>query len=339
MKNECITITGVGSYLPEQIVQNYEIPGLRAANKMYIKFWGTKTRRRMQPHEELTDMGVASLTNAMEMAGCQAEHLDAILVASSNICEQESEESRALFPRLATRLRNRIGALNAVAIDIEAGCAGFVVGLDVAVNYLKVARFRRVAVVTIDAFSRILDHSDPSGIIFGDGSGAAIVERTSTGFGYIHSTFESDTSHYSLAGVKWKLPSQGGGFFKPYFFVDTSLKMAEFVPKLVPRAVRRLLKESGITQDKIDLFLLHQPGRYLIEQWRKELGISVDEAPEVHQQYACLSSSSVIVTLDTVVRDNRLKSGDMFLIAGVGIGWLWGAHLWKWNGPIQNRAI
>ena len=109
--------------------------------------------------------------------------------------------------------------------------------------------------------------------------------------------------------------------------------MAEFVPKLVPRGINRVLKESGIPQEEVDMFFLHQPGRYLIEQWKKELGLSADEAPDVHGQYACLSSSSVIVTLDKVVRENKLQAGDMFVMAGVGIGWLWGAHLWRWNGP------
>lgn len=338
MKNECISMTGVGSYLPEQVVYNHEIPGFHSASEMYSKFWSTVARRRMQPDESLTDMGIRALTNAMKMAGIEVADLDIILVGSSNICEHESVDSRAIFPRLATRIRNRIGAQYAVALDIEAGCASFVVGLDTAVNYLKVGRFRRAAVVTIDAFSRILDSGDPSGMIFGDGSGAAIIERMPCGYGYIHSTFESDSTHYSLAGVKWKLPRQGGGCFKPYFYVDTSLKMAEFVPKLVPRAIRNLLQETGIQKEDVELFFLHQPGRYLIEQWKKELGLSVSKAPDVHRKYACLSSSSVIVTLDEMARENKLKSGDFFVMAGVGIGWLWGAHIWQWSGPTVTMS-
>lgn len=333
MNNETISITGVGSYLPEQVVYNDQIPGFHRAKEMYANFWGTVARRRAEPHENLTDMGVKSLASALEMAGLDVKDIDILLVGTSNICEYESVDTRTIFPRLSVRIKKSIGAENAVPLDIEAGCASFVVGLDTAVSYLKIGKFRRAAVVTIDVFSRILDPGDPSAMIFGDGSGAAIVETTSNGYGYISSVFESDSTHYSLAGVKWKSPSQRTGLYKPYFYVDANLKMAEFVPKLVPRAIRKVLQQTGIQKEEVKLFFIHQPGRYLIEQWKKELGLDSDKAPDVHRKYGCLSSSSVIVTLDETARQDKLKKGDLIVMAGVGIGWIWGAHIWRWSGP------
>jgi len=331
-----LSITGTGSSLPQRVVSNEEIPGYRAANGMWRQFWGVKNRYMLSEHEDLVDLGSKAVLNALEMAGLAPRDLDVIIVGSSMAAGLATADSPSMFPRPGARIRNRLGADRAVALDVEAGCASFIVGLEMAASYIRSGRFERVAIVTVDVLSRILDLTDPSGIIFGDGSGAAIVERSGEEKGYIHSRIFSDSSYYDLAGVKWKLPKEGVKNYRPYFYVDSSLKMTEFVPQIVPKAIRHLLKDTGMKPDDIDLFVLHQPGRFLLEQWKKELGLTAERAPDIHEECACLSSSSVAVTLDRVVRDGRLKKGCRFIMAGAGIGWTWGAHLWVWQGPDQK---
>ncbi|MBI3592102.1 MAG: hypothetical protein HY099_01205 [Nitrospirae bacterium] len=101
-------------------------------------------------------------------------------------------------------------------------------------RYLLSGRLKRALVVSADGFSRLLDRTNPAGLIFGDGAGAAVIERLPQGYGFIHSVSESDSTHYELAGVRWAHPNEGNNIFKPFFYVDGGRRMAYFVPKLVP---------------------------------------------------------------------------------------------------------
>ncbi len=332
MQDETITITGVGSYLPPQAIKNEEIPGYQLTDEMWNKFWGTCNRHRLSSEDNFVKMGVRSIENALEMAELQPEDLDAILVSTSIAVGLEDGHSMSMFPRPAVRVRNRLKACRAVPLDIDAGCASFLIALETAITYISSGKFDRIAIVAIDCFSRILDNTDPTGILFGDGSGSVIIEKKSGGHGYVHSCHFSDSSNYDLVGAHWTHPRQGEGQYRPYFYFENSPRTHEFLPHLVPKSIRQVLKGANLRTDEIDLFVLHQPGKILIDEWRREFNLTADNQPVIHNECACLSASTMPITLDHAVRNGQLEKGQRILFAGFGIGWTWGAHIWEWNG-------
>ena len=326
-------MTGVGSYLPGKILTNEDIPGYKIRDDKWQSFWGTDRRYSLRRNERVLDMAERSALNALDMAGLTPDLIDIIVSCSSNISELDNDNPSAMFPKIGTLVRKKLKAKNAVAYDVESGCSGFIVGMETAVRFMQRGPFKRALVISADAASKVLDYSIPSGVIFGDGSGAAVLDSTHGIKGYLHSSIMTDSTHNKQAGVYWNSVYCNKNEFRPLFFVNRKLKMRDYVPALIPRVVKKLLGEANYEKEDVGRFILHQPGRYILNQWKERLGLSHETAPDIHSECACLSSSSVSVTLDRVIRGEELLPGNNFVIAGVGVGWTWGAHLWKWQGP------
>src|SRR5512136_1043362 len=169
MGNKRLGLLGTGSFLPEKVLSNFDLEKILDTNDEWIyKRTGIKERRIAAPHVNASDLAKEASLRAMEMAGISPKDLDLIVMTTMT--------PDTCCPAGANWLEAKLGADRAVSFDVTAACSGFVFGLSVAEQYLKVGTFKTALVASVEIMSRTLDWTDrESCILWGDGSGAAVL--------------------------------------------------------------------------------------------------------------------------------------------------------------------
>ena len=317
-------IWGTGSALPKRIVTNDDLSKIMDTSDEWIKSRTGIGARHIATEETLTDLAFHASLQALEEAGALPEELDMILAATLS--------PDNVFPSLSCELQRELGAVNAVAFDINAACSGFLFALQTADAYIKSGRYKNILVVGGEILSKMMDWNDRSTcVLFGDGAGAALVKADSD-FGILGISQGSD-------GAKGQaLTCENRRINNPYMKNSTDLsytnmngqEVYKFAVRTVPKAILEALGEAGLTVSDIDLFILHQANIRIIESVAKRLKVPMEKFPTNLQECGNISAGSVPVLLDEINRAGRIKKGDKIVLAGFGGGLTWGAAVLEW---------
>ena len=317
-------ICGTGSALPKRIVTNDDLSKIMDTSDEWIKSRTGIGARHIATEETLTDLAFHASLQALEEAGALPEELDMILAATLS--------PDNVFPSLSCELQRELGAVNAVAFDINAACSGFLFALQTADAYIKSGRYKNILVVGGEILSKMMDWNDRSTcVLFGDGAGAALV-KVDSDFGILGISQGSD-------GAKGQaLTCENRRINNPYMKNSTDLsytnmngqEVYKFAVRTVPKAILEALGEAGLTASDIDLFILHQANIRIIESVAKRLKVRMEKFPTNLQECGNISAGSVPVLLDEINRAGRIKKGDKIVLAGFGGGLTWGAAVLEW---------
>ncbi len=320
-----VRLLGTGAHLPVSVVTNEEIARACGVEPAWIReHVGFVERRRAEPHEASSDLGVAAARQALERAGVAPSAVDLV------ICATVTPDH--LFPSTAALIAQRLGIHGAGAFDLQAGCAGFVYGVVIAAQSLSSGLARRVLVVGTDVVSRLVDQHDPTvAPIFGDGAGAAVFGPASdTGQGLQAACLGSDGGGAGLLRVP------AGGSRQPHA-TDApggARALAMRGPQLFKSAVRhsvaaarRVLEVARIRPDDVDLVVPHQSSPRLLEATARALGLPLDRVLINLERYGNTSCASLPIALDEAATTGRLAPGRSILLLGFGAGLTWGAGL------------
>ena len=317
-------ICGTGSALPKRIVTNDDLSKIMDTSDEWIKSRTGIGARHIATEETLTDLAFHASLQALEEAGALPEELDMILAATLS--------PDNVFPSLSCELQRELGAVNAVAFDINAECSGFLFALQTADAYIKSGRYKNILVVGGEILSKMMDWNDRSTcVLFGDGAGAALV-KVDSDFGILGISQGSD-------GAKGQaLTCENRRINNPYMKNSTDLsytnmngqEVYKFAVRTVPKAILEALGEAGLTVSDIDLFILHQANIRIIESVAKRLKVPMEKFPTNLQECGNISAGSVPVLLDEINRAGRIKKGDKIVLAGFGGGLTWGAAVLEW---------
>jgi 3-oxoacyl-[acyl-carrier-protein] synthase-3 len=235
-----------------------------------------------------------------------------------------------------------LGARNAAAMDITAACSGFIYGLETAAGLLAMdTRRKRALVIGSELLSRFTDWNNRgSCILFGDGAGAVLVEKTDAPQagpgrrGLVRTIIGADGS-----GAEY-LVIRRGGSREPYRTGETvdippHLEMNgqavyNFAVKAVTETIERLLQDEGITIDAVARIVPHQANARIVQAAGKRLGIPEEKFYLNIEEYANTSSASIPIALDELNRAGELRRGDLVLTVGFGGGLTYGGNLIVW---------
>lgn len=323
-------IAGTGIYLPKKILTNSDLEKTLDTNDEWIRArTGIQERRIACEDESASTMAVHAAREAMAEAKVEAESIDMIIVCTST--------PDILYPATACLAQKELGANRAVAFDITAVCSGFVFGLSVAEQFIKMGRFMNVLVIGSEINSRIMDWSDRSTcILFGDGAGAALIKRSesSSPIGVLSSHIHSD-------GEKGDLLCVPGGFSKSEICHE-DIDQKQFYLKMegqavFKHAVKRMvevteeaLKFNDLTANDISLLVPHQANIRIIESVGAKLGLSADKVFVNIQKYGNTGAASIPIAIHEARKEGRVRSGDLMLLTVLGAGLTWGAAAVRW---------
>ena len=323
-------ISGTGSALPARRVENQEVADLLGKDSSYIyRVSGIRTRYWAESQDNCSSLAQQASCQALDQAGITPNDLDAIIVSTTS--------PEMVFPSTACLLQARLGISGIPAFDCSASCSGFLYGLSMADCFLRAGQFQRCLVVASEVKSRTLDHKDLStAILFGDGAGAAILERsTFPDHGIVSIRLHADGQHHDLVKIS------GGGSRQPLsqaVLDDRAHTLRIQGSRLYRIAVRRLqqavvehLAEEKWQIVELDQAIFHQANGRMIAQLCRMLGIASERCVTMIEQVGNTSSASIAMALDYANRNQRLLKGDRILLGTFGGGLTWGTALIRWG--------
>jgi 3-oxoacyl-[acyl-carrier-protein] synthase-3 len=326
-------MTGIGSAYPERRVTNFDLSKRVETNDEWIRErTGIVERRVSQPgkeSEQNSSLGYRAAIRALEMAGKTADDLDGIIYAT---CSPDTP-----VPTSSCWLQKKLGARRAWALDVGAACSGFVYGTSVADQFLRAGNAKTLLVVGAEVLSPLVDWDDRNScILFGDGAGAAVLERTDAS-----SQRRILSTHLGSDGDLWELfyiPGGGSNLEITPANVDQKLnKMRMKGKEIFKVAVKTLadyavqaLEANGLGPADLDWIVPHQANLRIIEAVAKRLDFPMEKVIVNIDRYANTSAATVPTALDEAVRDGRVKPGQLVLLDVFGAGLTFGSVLMRW---------
>lgn len=319
-----VRIMGTGSALPERHVTNEELARLVDTSDEWIRERTGIGGRYVSTGETVAELAARACTAALANAGKEAAQVDLVLVAT---CSPEDAT-----PCVACQVQDRIGAGNAVAFDLNAACSGFLFALHTAWAYIASGIYRNALIAGGEVLSKIVDWEDRSTcILFGDGAGAVYVEKCEEG-GILSFVQHSDGNRgnvLSCGNRQIRNPYFCGESGEKYIRMD-GREIFSFAVRQVPKAVEEGLEKAGLAVSDVDLFVLHQANKRIIEGIARRLSTDAEKFPMNLQKTGNTSSASIPMLLDELNQSGRLKRGMKIVLSGFGAGLTWGACVLEW---------
>lgn len=321
-------ITGTGSAVPEMIRTNFDLEKMVDTTDEWITTrTGIRERRIAADGEYTSTFATRAAERALEMAGVAAEDIDLIIVATIT--------ADFPFPATACIVQSNLGANKAAAFDISAACSGFVYGLSLADNAIRSGAARKALVIGAEVLSRIIDWTDRNTcLLFGDGSGAVVIEACEGDQGILSTHLRSDGSYWEL------LYQPGCGSRNPavqktlderkIFLMMQGNEVFKLAVRAMEDAALQALEMNGLTPADISIFIPHQANRRIIDAIGKRLGLGDDKVYVNLDRYGNTSAASIPLALDEANRAGRIRAGDIVLFDAFGGGLTWGSALVRW---------
>ncbi|PTD97891.1 beta-ketoacyl-ACP synthase III [Pseudothauera lacus] len=313
-------IAGTGSYLPGTAVSNNDLVarGVDTSDDWVVERTGIRTRHLAEAGQSASDLAFIAAQRAIDAAGCAADDIDLIIVATST--------PDYIFPSTAALLQAKLGIRNGCpAFDVQAVCSGFVYALTVAEKFIRSGSNKRALVVGAEVFSRILDWSDRGTcVLFGDGAGAVVLEASEMP-GIRASALHADGSHHGILNVPGAVC--GGQVTGDPFLRMDGQAVFKFAVKVLGDVALEVLEQAGALPAQVDWLIPHQANIRILQATAKRLGMSMERVISTVDRHGNTSAASIPLALDLAVRDGRILHGHRVILEGVGGGFTWGAVL------------
>jgi 3-oxoacyl-[acyl-carrier-protein] synthase-3 len=317
-----IGITGLGVNVPDRVVTNDDLARyVDTTDEWSVERTGIRERRMATEDEALTDIALPAARAALEDAGAAAADIDLLICATVT--------PDMMFPTSSALMADALGAEDAAAYDLLAGCTGFMYAVAQAYGMLAAGLSRRALVIGGDVLSSILDWTDRSTLVlFGDGAGAVVMEPVERG-GFLGFELGADGG----GGVHLQLPGSGSRKFEnPEALLRMNgREVFKFATRVLVSSAEAVLAECGRTIDDVDVYVPHQANKRIIDHAVGKLGVPPGRTVVNVDRFGNTSSGSIPLALADARADGRLHDGSLVLMTGMGAGLTWGSALLEWT--------
>ncbi len=327
MQKLTAAITGIGAYVPDYILTNDELANMVDTSDEWIMTRiGIKERHILKEEGEGTSfMATKAVNDLLRKTNTSPEEIDLV------ICATVTPDH--LFPATASIIADKVGIKGAFHFDLNAGCSGFLYALATGSKYIESGMCKKVIIIGADKMSSIVDYTDRSvAPIFGDGSGAILLEPSEEGLGVQDMILESD-------GVgRQFLHQKAGGSVKPpshesidarehYIFQDGQPVFKWAVSKMADVSVE-IMNKHNLTADDIAYLVPHQANMRIISATAKRMKLDPEKVMINIERYG--NTTAATLPLCIWEYESKLKKGDNLIISTFGAGFTWGAIYLKW---------
>jgi 3-oxoacyl-[acyl-carrier-protein] synthase-3 len=313
-------LTGIGRYLPAQVVSNDEMAKrVDTSDEWITERTGIRQRYFAAPHETAAFMGAEAARGALAAAGVDAGDVDGIILGTSTPDQA--------FPSTAVTVQALLGAKKAFGFDIAAACSGFIYALSVADAMIRAGQANNVLVIGSEVYSRILNFEDRGTcVLFGDGAGAVLLQARDVakdGAGVL-------STHLHADGTLGEMLYVDGAVGRPEMsgkLVMNGREVFRHAVTLLASAVNEALAANGLTAADVNWLVPHQANRRIIDGVGKKLGLPQERVVVTVDKHANTSAASVPLAMWEAWHDGRLRPGQLILLEALGGGLTWGSAL------------
>ena len=328
MQKITAAISALGGFVPEYRLTNKELELMVDTNDEWIRSRTGVEERRIQKGEGLgsSDMAVPAVLECCKKRGLDPAEIDCLICATVT--------PDMVFPATANIICDKAGMVNAFSFDIGAACSGFLYALTTGAAFIESGRYKKVMVVGVDKMSSIVDYSDRATcIIFGDGSGAVLLEVNEEGYGVLDSILKSDGSGrnylHMKAGGSVKPASVESVLAKEHFVYQEGQAVFKFAVKGMADVSCELMERNGLSADDIAWLVPHQANLRIIDATANRMGLAREKVMINIQKYGNTTAGTLPLCLWEW--EKQLHRGDNIILAAFGGGFTWGATLLKWG--------
>ncbi|MBQ9726933.1 MAG: ketoacyl-ACP synthase III [Kiritimatiellae bacterium] len=324
-------VTGTGGYLPARVLTNDDLSRMVDTSDEWIyPRTGIRSRRIAAAGENVSDMAAAASREAMERAGVGPEEIDLLVLATIT--------PDTPLPAASCLVQHKLGLVNATCFDIAAACSGFIYALDVARQYVLSGAARKVLVAGSEKMSAITDWTDRTTcILFGDGAGAVVVERSEGGTqnGILSTATGTDGSLAPLLCIEAggsALPASAETLAARKGFVRMDgHTIFKYAVRNMAGIAAKAVADAGLEPSDIDWFVPHQANMRIIQAVAKTMDMPADRVVVNIENTGNTTAASIPLALHDAVADGRIKPGDNVLFGSFGAGLTWGAAVVRWG--------
>lgn len=325
-------IVGWGMSLPKCVMTNDDWVELVETSDEWIRTRTGIVERHIAGEGESTlTLSLDAAQKALDVANVSPAQLDLIIVATVT--------PEHIFPATACLVQDRLGAVNAGAFDLSAGCSGFIYALSLAADSIRAGSCRHVLVIGAETLSRIVDWTDRNTcVLFGDGAGAVVVSASETPGGILSSALGSDGS----GGDHLILPAGGSKFPASQETVEQKLhytrmngrEVFRFATRTMDKATRLACEKANVSLEDVTLFVPHQANIRIIKSAARSLKLDNDRVFTNLDRYGNTSAASIPIALCEAIEAERVHRNDHLVLVGFGAGLTWGAIVIQWGVPL-----
>lgn len=330
-------ISGLGYYVPDNIVTNDDLSKIMDTNDAWIQErTGIQQRRHIiKGQDTTTSMGVKAAKIAIERSGVAKDDIDFIIFATLS--------PDYYFPGPGVLVQRDLGIKTVGALDVRNQCSGFVYAISIADQYIKTGMYKNILVIGSEVHSSGLDFTDRGravSVIFGDGAGAAVLSREEdVSKGILSTHLHSEGQHAEELIVK--APGMGGRWVSD-IVADNNPDDESYLPYMngqfvFKNAVVRFaevimegLQANNLSVADIDMLIPHQANLRISQFIQQKFQLADDKVYNNIQRYGNTTAASIPIALTEAWEQGRIKSGDLVVLAAFGSGFTWGSAVIRW---------
>jgi 3-oxoacyl-[acyl-carrier-protein] synthase III len=320
-------ITGINAWAPEYRLTNQELSKMVDTSDEWITQRVGIKERRILKGEGLgsSDLGEQAVKGLLAKTNTSPDEVDLL------ICCTVTPDM--MFPATANIISDKCGIMNAFSFDLNAACSGFIFALQTAAAYVETGRFRKVIVVGADKMSSITDYSDRTTCpLFGDASGAVLLEPTTEEFGIMDYIFRTDGSGrkflHMKAGGSVKPSSHETVDAKEHYIYQEGQSVFKFAVSNMADVAAEIMERNNLKSEDIAWLVPHQANLRIIDATGRRMGIDPEKVMINIQNYG--NTTTATIPLCIWEYESKLKKGDILILAAFGGGFTWGSIYLKW---------
>lgn len=323
-----VHIIGTGSHTPSRVLTNKDLEQIVDTSDEWIQSrTGIKERRISDPTTPSSVLATQAARNALADAGIEGSDLDQIIVGTVT--------GDRIFPSTACLLQDNLGATRAHAFDVSAACAGFLYGLSVGYNAIRVGAAKTVLVAGVETLSRIVNWTDRNTcVLFGDAAGAVVLRSTGAAGGILAICLHSDGSLVHLlempAGGSLRPPSHETVDQRLHTITMSGNDVFKYAVRAMESVAIECLEASGHRAEDLDLIIPHQANLRIIDATARRLGLPTEKVFVNVDRYGNTSSASIPLAMDEARRTGRITPGSLVELVTFGGGFTWAAAMIQW---------
>jgi 3-oxoacyl-[acyl-carrier-protein] synthase-3 len=310
-------------YLPERIIDNDYLSKSCGIDRNFLEEKvGIKIRHIASEYETTSEMASNAGSRLLSENSINKENVDLLL-----LCTQNPDFT---LPTTACIVQHKLGLKNScLAFDINLGCSGFIYSLAIAGNFIKTGMIKNGLIIMADQYSKTIDFKDKNtASIFGDAASAAFLTSCDDNYGVIDAVFGTDGSNADKlivhnSGVDLNKEKSG------FLFMD-GREIFKFSINIVPQSVNEILSMNNLFVKDIKYFIFHQANKYILGEIQKKLQIDDKQMIIDMEDYGNTVSSTIPIAYKNLASKNNLKTGDLVIFSGFGVGLSWGTILYRY---------
>jgi 3-oxoacyl-[acyl-carrier-protein] synthase III len=317
-------VTGIGTFVPEKIVDNHYFESIIETNDEWIQSrTGIKTRHFAAENEYTSHLCIGAAKNLQEETSCSFDDVDFIIVATVTPDQ--------VMPSIASQIQNKLNIPSAGAIDISAACAGFAYAIILAKGLIAAGTHRKVLVFGGETLTKVTNYEDrTSCILFGDGAGAVLVEAAEK-----TNILAAVTGSQGDGGKDLYLSTRrnrvnGQDILADGFIHQNGRAVFKWAVNTISQHMATLPATLGWTMDDIDWFVPHSANLRIIDALCNNSGFPMEKTLESITIYGNTSSASIPLALHRGIREGKVKSGDKIMMFGFGGGLVYAGLILEW---------